>query len=324
MKFKQKASSFLPYILVAIILCKSNILLAQVQNNDDLFIGDNSVLYSESGNFAFGFGSTSTTRTASDYGVLSFSKGATWSGANDYHYLDGYVQTLGDTAFVFPIGQYGVYAPIKITPTTLDGVDAAYFSSTPNSIGSDLNKSISSVSTVEYWNIKSTGSNAAISLSWRFSSAIAKLTESTLSNLTIVGWNGSTWEQIPSKIDNSSFQGETSTLASGSISSESIVDLSVYSAFSFGNTHTLGNPEIIKTDLSAIINNEELILVSSSRIAAVIIYDVTGKKLMQEKVGGEYNYNTAFRFEEAVYIAKIVFDDGVFATKKLINRKVIR
>lgn len=324
MILKQKVTSFLPYILFAIVFFKSNTLMAQFQNNEDLFIGDNSVLYSESGNFVFGSGSTITTRTELDYGLLSFSNGSTWSGTNDDHYVDGYVQTLSNTTFTFPIGQYGVYAPIQVVPSTLEGIDAAYFRSDPSSIGGNLNKSISLMSSVEYWNVRSSGSDATISLSWRLSSAISKLTESALSNLTIVGWNGSSWEQIPSKIDNLSIQGETSSLNSGSISSESIVDLSVYSSFSFGNKHKLSSPEISKLDFNVALNEGVLSLVSSSRISAMVIYDVTGKKVMSEKVGGEYNYNTPFYQEEAVYIAKIVFDDGASVTKKIINRRVIR
>ncbi|MFV8464853.1 hypothetical protein [Flavobacterium sp. LB1P62] len=320
-----KITSFFLYTLFVIIFCKSNALEAQVQNNGDLYISDNSVVYSGLGLFDFGSGSTITSRTKLDYGVLSFAKGATWIGASDIHYIDGYAQTLNDTAFILPIGQSGFYAPIQVIPLTSGGVDAAYFRSAPSTISTVLDASISSISSVEYWDIKSAGVNAALSLSWGSSSSISALTKSSISSLTIVGWDGSKWVPIPSTIDVSSLLGEKSSLVSGSISSNTIVDLSLYSAFSLGSSSkpTLRNSS--SSECTVFINESRLIIQSSSRITGIAIYDITGKKIVSEKLDGEYKYNMEFSHEEAVYIAKIELDNGVsVATKKLINRMGIR
>jgi hypothetical protein len=68
-------------------------------------------------------------------------------------FVDGYVQTRSTTAFVLPVGHSGFMRQFS-NPINFEGVDAAYFRSTPNSIGSVLGESISSISSIEYWDIK--------------------------------------------------------------------------------------------------------------------------------------------------------------------------
>ncbi|TRX16711.1 T9SS type A sorting domain-containing protein [Flavobacterium franklandianum] len=323
MIFLQKIKLFHPYILFLICFVLLNPLQAQVQNDGDLYIGDSSVLYAGSNGFNFGLGSnTITSRTKLDYGVLSFSNGASWNGADDLHFVDGYAQTQSNTAFILPIGQSGVYAPIQVTPSTSEAVDAAYFRSAPKTIGSTLDNSITSISSVEYWDIVSTGVNASISLSWRPSSAISDLTSSSLPNLTIVGWNGSKWVLIPSIVDDYSIQGEISSLVSGSISSNAAVDLSAYSAFSLGTTtKQLLVPKFNKVELLVYLNNDRLFIEASLPITALFIYDIMGKKIFSERINGNLKYDKPFHLADGVYITKIELNNGTsLFTKKLINK----
>jgi hypothetical protein len=318
---KQKINKIVLCILCTIIFCKLNRLQAQVQNDQDLYISDKSVLYIGSESFNFGTGSTTTSRTKLEYGVLSFSTDATWTGASDTHYVDGYVQTLSKKAFILPIGQSGFYAPIQVIPSSSDGVDAAYFRSAPNSIGSVLDKSVSSISSVEYWDIKSAGVPAEIALSWRVSSAISGLTASSLAHLTIVGWDGSAWVGIPSTVDENSILGEKSSLISGSISSNSVVDLSAYSAFSLGIiAQELVIPKFDKIELIAYVNSNRLFIESSLPITALTVYDITGKKIFSERLKGDFKHNQSFNYPKEIYIVKIELGNGVsLFTKKIIN-----
>jgi hypothetical protein len=48
-----------------------NVVQAQVHNGAELYIGDNSILHIDSGSFNFGSGTITTSRTTSNYGVLS-------------------------------------------------------------------------------------------------------------------------------------------------------------------------------------------------------------------------------------------------------------
>ena len=322
MLYTKKLRVLLTTILTLILLFKLNTIQAQIQNDGDLYISDHSLLYVGSDNFNFGLGSTSTSRTKVDYGVLSFSNGAKWSGASDMHFIDGYAQTQSNTAFILPIGQSGVYAPIQVIPSSTDGVDAAYFRTAPSAIGSVLEEGISSMSSVEYWDIKSVGVKAGISLSWRSSSAISDLTASSLPKLTIVGWNGSAWVIIPSTVDEYSILGGISSLDAGSISSNAAVDLSAYTAFSYGTaTKQLSVPTLDKVELVAYVNKNRLFIEASLPITALVIYDITGKKIVSQLLNGDLKYDMPFDYANEIYIAKIELDNGTsLFTKKIINK----
>lgn len=317
----QKTKAFFFWFLFATTFFTLNTLQAQVKNNSVIYIGDNSTFYTGVSDFNFGLGSIATSRSQLGYGVLSFPNGASCSGANDIFFLDGYARTHSNTAFLLPIGQSGIYAPIQLTPSTSDGVDAAYFRSAPNSIGGVLDTSISSISSVEYWDINSNGVNASISLSWRSSSAISNLTSSSLPNLTIVGWNGSEWNTIPSIIDEYSIQGEISSLDSGSISTNTEVDLSVYSAFSLGTkSNLLQVPEFEKVELKVYINKNRLFIIASQTLKTLVVYDVTGKKIFLKNINGGLNYSHPFNYESGVYIVSTEFYNATsLITKKIIN-----
>jgi hypothetical protein len=223
------------YWLLILSFLGTSCLTAQVQNNTSVYIADGTEAYLASGSFYFGNSpaSTGTSRTSLVYGKLSFGAGATWAGASDSHYIDGYAGTWGNSSFVMPIGQSGVYAPVQVIPSASTGVDAAYFRSNPATIGSALANTVGAVSTIEYWNIKGS-SSAIVSVSWRSSSNISVLTGGNINRLSILGWNGSSWNEIPSVVDTTSFLGGSSSLTTGSIASTSPVDLATYSYFTLG------------------------------------------------------------------------------------------
>jgi hypothetical protein len=314
-------------LVLLISVCVKNVAQAQVQidgsldSSETLFVGDNSTVYFESGLYSFDSGYTITTRTKLNYGLISFDLG-TWIDASESHFVDGYVQTVQDLPFIFPIGQSGIYAPIEVDPTSSAGVDAAYYRENPKTIGVNLDGLLAEVSSLEYWDIQSAGANASISLSWSAASAIATLTGSSLSKLTIVGWNGSKWVTIPSNIDQSSILGKNSDLDSGSIRSNAIVGLSSYTAFSLGTLAPVeAIPEFDKNEVLAFINNSVLSIESKAKITGVVIYDITGKIISSEKLNGELKYSKPFYYEEAIYVAKVEINNGAsMAIKKLINR----
>ncbi|WP_396147829.1 hypothetical protein [Flavobacterium sp.] len=207
--------------------------LAQVQNNGNLHIADQGQMYVQTSSYNFGASpaTTSTTRTSSTYGKLIFESGVTHASASDSHFTDGYVRTLSTSQFIFPIGQSGVYAPAAVIATANSGVDAAYYSANPTTIGTFLDGSVDAISTSEYWDIKSMAANGKISLTWRVGSNVTSLTNSDLNNLVIAGWEGTKWVQIPSSYDVTSILSGTSTLTAGSITSDYDVVLSGFSAF---------------------------------------------------------------------------------------------
>lgn len=214
-----------------------HLLHAQVQNNESIYIADTGSFYLATENFNFGNvpAFTVTSRTPSVYGKLAFASGTSWSGASNIHYIDGYARFIGASAFTFPIGQSGVYAPARVVPTNSNGVDAAYYRNNPNIVGTTVDSGISSLSNIEYWDIRGTSVDATISISWRSSSNVETLTSSVLANLTIAGWNGTSWVAIPSTFDTISIFGSQSSLTEGSITTDSNVNLSTYTYFTLAS-----------------------------------------------------------------------------------------
>ena len=208
-----------------------NTINAQFQNNEPLYIGDNGYVYIGADTYYFGTssGQTTTTRTPLTHGKLIFSSTSTTNGASDAHYLDGYGSVITTTPFILPVGQSGICAPARVTPSSLAPVDVAYYRASANSIGNALDATISSVSNNEYWDIRGLNS-AVISLTWRTSSAISAMVAST-SDLTIAGFNGVKWVQIPSSVDGTSILGGSSTTANGSITTLANVNLSTFYYF---------------------------------------------------------------------------------------------
>ncbi len=209
---------------------------AQVQNYQNVSVGDNGEFYVSQGMYNLGSVPTlnRTSRTETSYGVISFAPGATWSNPDNSHYIDGYMRHYGNAAFITPIGSNGIYAPVRIQPSTATAIDAAYYRVNPNTIGTTLGTGISLISGNEYWVVKG-NTSVKLSLSWRASSGISSmLLTPSLTYLTILGYDGSSWVEIPSFYDTNSFLGNLSTTSEGAITSLNEVDLSSYTAFTLG------------------------------------------------------------------------------------------
>ena len=220
---QQKKSIFRLLFLVAFL--NVNSLVAQVQNNGSLYIGDGSSVFLESGAFTFGPGSTtSTSRTATTYGKLILGTSATVSGAASGAALftDGFVSTKSTSYFVLPTGQTTTYAPIGVTNAIVtNGVDAAYYVAAPTTVGATLASTVSALSATGYWVLK--GDNATLTMIW--SADISALSNS-IANLSVAGFNvsSSKWEAIASATP-------TGSLTSGTIATAAAVTLNDYSAF---------------------------------------------------------------------------------------------
>lgn len=221
--------------LVCCLLIGSSV-FAQLQNNGVIKIHDQGVMniFSNAYNFGTTPAATSTSRTVSTHGVLAFGASATYSGASNTHFINGYARTYGTAPFVAPVGDAASYAPVKIVAATTNGVDAAYFRQSPSTISTAKSTDIRQLSSVEYWKIE--GANSKISLSWSASSNVGNLalTPST-DYLTIVGFDGTQWVEIPSYTDSASFLGGSSSVTSGSLTSLGDVNVSSYSAFTIAS-----------------------------------------------------------------------------------------
>jgi len=326
------------WLILYLFIISFNTSVAQFQSNEPLYIGDNGYVYVSTNNYYFGGGNgqTITSRTTSIYGKLIFAYPAAAINASDAHYLDGYGSVITTEPFIFPVGQKGVYAPAKVIPSTKTAVDAAYFRASPLTIGTTLDASIRAISSSEYWNIQ--GNNTAvISLTWRNSSALDEMSLA-MSDLVIAGFDGTKWVEIPSIIDTSSILGEDSSLTSGSITSIETVNLSIYKYFTIGvkaNTFTKIEPtttnQIINsvpanvnsnnTVITANIYNQQISVIASQPMTTIQIFDITGKKIFESKIENNLEFTAPFNNPQAIYIAKVLLNNGKTANLKLINVK---
>ncbi|MCE2963537.1 MAG: gliding motility-associated C-terminal domain-containing protein [Chitinophagales bacterium] len=213
---------------------------------------------------------------------MSFMSTATWKGASATSYVDGYVRSYKTNAFIFPIGDNGVFRPVASSVASpVTPIDAAYFHADPSAaitssifggsenvlpIGGPFPTSskqvgIQTIDPTGYWHIKGT-LPTRISLSWLPSTAMANFTANDLKNLTIVGWKNNQWHVIPSAVDVSSILGGSSNYTSGSITtSENIVpnDFVVLA---------LGSRAIPKTrDTTIIVSNSDIKTIGPAAIS---------------------------------------------------------
>ena len=297
---KMRWWSYFAHLILIVPIIELN---AQIQNNGVLYIGDQGVFHIESGVFNFGLGNITTTRVNSDHGLLSFSREALWEKANTLSHVDGYVVSSYD--FIYPTGQAGIYAPIQVTSNNTERIKAAYTRANPIQPLAILNKSVAIVSKIEFWNIKGINSSNTISLTWRKSSTISNFTTAALNELIIVGWNGSAWVEIPSKVDINSILGEISSLESGSITSLPDFNLANYSVFTFGKKEAQPPP----IQFAIYVSRNTLFVDSSQPFDSLLVYTIWGQKLFEKRISATQHYSTPFFHSQAVYVAIVSFEN---------------
>jgi hypothetical protein len=207
------------------------------------------------GSGTLGNGIIATDRTSIN-SVFSWVAGSSWTNASDVAFVDGYAKKYGSGSFIFPIGDNGKYRPAAISGmvNSTDATMAAYYLANPSSAitsnisggnhgvlpsggpfaisskGSDL----SNVSSVEYWDID--GVNPVkITLTYDNNSNASLLTSNNINTLSIVGWNGSQWVKIPSTVDATSITGGTSSITSGSITTNAAIIPNTYSVYTLAS-----------------------------------------------------------------------------------------
>ena len=204
------------------------------------------------------------TERRSPRGYLGFTKTSDFGGADDQAHIDGYVRFHGEGRMVLPIGDNGIYAPLE-TDQKSGTLGTSYYNANPAiAVTDQLNgdayaplpeggpfnienhgPDISFISDYEYWHIEG-DADTKITLYYNPDSGLEKLTNGAAEDLTMVGWSGSSWEVIPSKIVASTL-GEN--LKEGSIKTLEYITPSQYSILTFAS---LGSREITKGNISGI------------------------------------------------------------------------
>jgi hypothetical protein len=108
-----------------------------------------------------------------DSNVITFSNGATVTGASSNSFISGAVQAIGNNAFTFPIGNGTDYQPLSITApaNAIDAYKAQYIHGA-QTLSSTLDTGITNLSNSEYWTLNRTSGtdNVYVTLGWNASS----------------------------------------------------------------------------------------------------------------------------------------------------------
>ena len=127
--------------------------------------------------------------------LLTLKATATTSGASNQSFVDGRVKKIGNSAFVFPVGDEHYYYPISISAPSLstNAFKAQYKLETYN-FNAAKDSTIGVVNSCGYWNLtrESGTSNVNVKISW--DSLGCGIFETT--GLVIANWNGTSWKNI--------------------------------------------------------------------------------------------------------------------------------
>jgi hypothetical protein len=202
---------------------------AQVRFGGEVNIADNATFFIKSGEVSFATGTTTTTRTPNDYGRIQVANDVSFSmtGTSATQHINGFLLAAKSGTFTAPVGDGSRFAPVVFTDkSTVDLATIAYWDLDPEEVGDVLDGTIDAISTVEHWQINSTGT-AKLTFSWVAASGIATLTNNTLADLVIAGYDPITnkWVQIPAVT--------TGNETEGTITSDYHVDLADYTHYTF-------------------------------------------------------------------------------------------
>lgn len=194
---------------------------------------------------------TSGVLQTSSTNLLTLSSTATVSApsaGDNSSYVSGPLRRMGTTAFTFPVGKSGVYAPVSIgAPGTGGDFTAEYFR--PQTLGTAVTAPLVRVSPCEYWNVaKNAGaSDPAITLSWGSSSNCGSGQYVTdLSSLAVAQWNGSSWI-------NAGTSATSGTASQGTVTSNAATLAAPYGAVTLAATNGTQNPLPVRlTTLTAV------------------------------------------------------------------------
>jgi hypothetical protein len=172
--------------------------------------------------------------------LVTLSAGCTVSpnGGSTVSYVDGPIQKIGSTDFIFPTGNKGLWRRISITSLTgTSTFQAQYFdnvylnAATAITVAAAPAPALTKTSALEYWMLnKISGGNGIVTLYWENSTNSA-ITD--CSDLQVAHWNGTAWEDPYNATTFTTGCTGTTPGLTGTISTGAVV--TSYSPFTFGS-----------------------------------------------------------------------------------------
>jgi hypothetical protein len=186
---------------------------------------------------------------------LIFLDNVTYTGGGNNSFVDGPLLKTGDDAFIFPVGQQNVYAPVSITAPLLvtDQFRAQYFKASPHAAGYDSSlkdPGLHHISSTEYWVVDRVAgtSNVKVTLTW---DAARSGIVNNIPDLRVGRWNGSLWKDEGNGA-------VTGTIASGTV--QSLAAVNNFSPFTLASATLLNPLPVTLVDFTAAKNNGNVLL----------------------------------------------------------------
>ncbi len=141
-----------------------------------------------SGVHAFSNGIITTSITPN---YLVYEAGSSYTGSSDSRHVNGWVKKLGNTNFIFPVGNGTYLRSVELDNlSALSEFDAKYNTITPDA--TNVGAPIALVDTFEYWNIsKVSGGTAEVTLNWNNSKI--NFPAYSLPEIRVVNYSGGLW-----------------------------------------------------------------------------------------------------------------------------------
>lgn len=174
--------------------------------------------------------------------------GSTTAGASDISHISGRVRKEGNTAYTFPVGDGGQYAPISITAPSnaTDAFTARYFYAPYINTYSINTNGLDHINITEHWILeRTTGiSNVSVGLSYE-NPRSGQITEPA--DLVVARFNGSQWVSEGTTA-------QSGNNVSGTVMSNVVTD---FSPFTLGSTSTLNPLPVQLTGFRAVLNGKK-------------------------------------------------------------------
>lgn len=167
--------------------------------------------------------------------ILTMNAGSSSSPGSAISYVDGPMNKVGTTAFIFPVGDGTKWARIGIgTPTAATTFKAQYFA-TPyantTSIAAGPPTVLRKISRKEYWTLDEVDPtvDATVTLYWEDAS-FSYINDCSTGDLKIAHWNGAAWENNNDAV---TVTGTCGGATAGTISTN--LDVTSFSPFTFAS-----------------------------------------------------------------------------------------
>ncbi|MBL7922571.1 MAG: hypothetical protein JNL88_00075, partial [Bacteroidia bacterium] len=157
------------------------------------------------------------------------------NGGSNFSHIDGPVKKIGNTAFVFPVGDQGQWNPVEITaPGQETDAFTARFYLQEQPHGTSMDTSIRCLNTCSYWNLTRTSGSSQVYVSLYWDSIACGLYDTT--GLIVAAWDGATWK-------NTGKEGISGHVLAGNIKNSILTNY--YNAFTWGDELEPGEPRVI-------------------------------------------------------------------------------